>query len=26
VAPLNRIHGERYAVYWETEQGASSSG
>jgi uncharacterized protein len=26
VAPLNRVHAERYAVYWRTEQGASSSG
>ncbi|MFC4764806.1 glycoside hydrolase family 127 protein [Dyella koreensis] len=26
VAPLNQVHGERYAVYWQVEPGAPSSG
>lgn len=26
VVPLNQVHGERYAVYWQVEPGAPSSG
>jgi hypothetical protein len=26
VIPLNQVHGERYAVYWQSEPGAHGNG